>query len=454
MPTRRHVSLLLAAGLMMPSQSWAQSPDLYQLQRDLINGSPQEYYAALNAIEARDNPDMVAGLIAAMRFTNGPAVDIVSVLSALTGEQDAKTWFDWMLWQESHPEVVPHPTFIDFKRDIFLAIDPSFEVFLQPEHIQPDAMHIRLEEIAWGGVRKDGIPSLDNPDLIPAADADYMRGDDLIFGVSINGDVRAYPLRIMGWHEMFNDVIGGVPVALAYCTLCGSGILFETQVSGQEDPLIFGSSGFLYRSNKLMFDRATHTLWNQFTGRPVSGPLADSDIQLEQRPIVIDTWENWLAANPDTKVLSLNTGHNRDYDSGVVYNDYFASQDLMFPVAVDQSRLRQKDYVFGIRQFGAAKAWPLSAFNEAKVINDEINGLRLVLIGDPVTRTVRAFERGDHAFSLSDQELLSDSGARWEISEDAIVNANGDTLPRVAGHIAYWFAWNSYLAADSELYEG
>jgi hypothetical protein len=440
--------------MITPTSSWSQTPDLYTLLRNVINGTPAEFFPALEAIKLRGNPDMAAGLITSLRFTSGPAEDVINTLSHITGETAAKTWFDWMLWQERNPDVTPHPSFIRFKRDIFLAIDPNFDVFLNEKHIRPDAIRIRLEEITWGGVRKGGIPSLDNPELVDASEADFLRPDDLVFGVSINGDARAYPLRIMGWHEMFNDVIGGVPVALAYCTLCGSGILFETSIPSQENPLVFGSSGFLYRSNKLMFDRATHSLWNQFTGRPVSGPLAKKDITLVQRPVVIDTWDSWYEKNPETKVLSLNTGHNRDYRSGVVYNAYFASQDLMFPVVVDQSKLRQKDYVFGIRQFGGSKAWPLAAFNDNPVINDEILGRALVLIGDPKTRTVRAFERGNRQFTGDAKHLISDDQNNWLVTEDAIVNSGGQKLPRVAGHIAYWFAWDSYLSSTSELYEG
>ena len=174
-------------------------------------------------------------------------------------------------------------------------------------------MDIRLEEITWGGVKKDGIPSLDQPRMTIPEAVTYMRDDDLVFGVAINGDVRAYPLRIMGWHEMFNDVIGEVPVALAYCTLCGSGIVYETTVEGREAPFVFGSSGFLYRSNKLMFDRETNSLWNQFTGKPVVGPLVSEGIELKQRPVVITSWGAWKAANPLTLILDINTGYARDY---------------------------------------------------------------------------------------------------------------------------------------------
>ena len=350
-----------------------------------------------------------------------------------------------MLWQERNPQLVPHPSLIAFKREVFLQIDPNFDLFLRPEYLQRDRMKIRLEEITWGGVQKDGIPSLDNPDLIRAAEAGYLKADDLVFGVTINGDVRAYPLRIMGWHEMFNEVIGGVPVALAYCTLCGSGILFETQVPGRARPLVFGSSGFLYRSNKLMFDRETHSLWNQFTGKPVVGPLADSGIALRQRPVVITKWDSWRTAHPATKVLSLSTGHRRDYGSGVVYSDYFSSPDLMFPALVDQSTHRQKDYVFAIRQFGAARAWPLDAFEKTQVINDAIADTPLLLLGDPAERTVRAYERGTYRFEPEAGALRDEAGGTWAVSEEALTGPDGQSLARVNGHLAYWFGWFSFF---------
>ena len=439
---------------MAATPALGQSTDYAAMHRALINGPLQEFFDALIFIENRGNPDMAASLIQALRFTRGQRDAIEATLQSITGAQPGAGWFDWMLWQEANPQITPHPSFVDFKRTMFLRIDPNFDVFMQPRYIQPDRMRIRLEEITWGGVRKDGIPSLDNPDLITPDQATYMRDDDLVFGVSINGDTRAYPLRIMGWHEMFNEVIGGVPVALAYCTLCGSGILFETQVAGRAEPLVFGSSGFLYRSNKLMFDRATHSLWNQFTGKPVSGALVDSGITLQQRPVVITTWADWRNANPNTRILSLDTGHARDYGPGVVYREYFASDDLMFPTQVDQSRHRQKDYVFGIRQFGGAKAWPLSAFAETSVINDGLLDTPLVLIGDAATRSVRAYERGSHRFSGTAERLTDAQGTQWKITEDGLIGPQGITLPRVAGHIAYWFAWNGYLGAESALYEG
>ena len=261
-------------------------------------------------------------------------------------------------------------------------------------------------------------------------------------------------VRIMGWHEMFNEVIGGIPVALAYCTLCGSGILFETQVPGLAKPLVFGSSGFLYRSNKLMFDRGTDSLWNQYTGEPVIGPLANSGIILKQRPVVITTWEKWKASNPSTMVLSLNTGHRRNYGSGVGYNDYFASPELMFPAQVDQKAHAQKDYVFAIRQFGAARAWPLDAFESMPVSNDAIAETPVLLVGDADARSVRAYERGTRTFTPADGRIKDQDGVEWSVTESALIGPDDTRLPRVAGHISYWFAWDNYMGDAATVYEG
>ncbi len=451
--TRRHFAGLLGAAAL-PSALWAQQDPVLGAVRTTLFGSNAEFEQGMAFLVQRGNPDVVPALMTGMRFGRRRSDEIAKVMQTLTGESIGIDWFDWMLWQEQNPQLVPHPSLIPFKREVLLGIDPNFDDFLRPEYLQRDKMKIRLEEIAWGGVRKDGIPSLDNPTLIPAAQADYLKEDDLVFGVSINGDERAYPLRIMGWHEMFNEVIGGVPVALAYCTLCGSGILFETQVAGRRKPLIFGSSGFLYRSNKLMFDRETHSLWNQYTGKPVVGPLVGSGIELKQRPVVITTWQSWKASHPGTQVLSLNTGHRRNYGSGVVYREYFASPELMFPALVDQSAHRQKDYVFAIRQFGAARAWPLQAFSRTRVINDAIGNRPLVLIGNSDKRTVRAYERKSHQFKASDGGLVDQNGQKWTLTEEALIGPDDTRLPRVAGHVSYWFAWDNYLGDAASVYRG
>ena len=415
----------------------------------LFVSDPRLRKLALAALEKRGNLDVVPGLIQALRFV--PAgTDILASLQALTGAEDVNTWHDWILWQEAHPEIEPFAGFDAFKANVMAHIDENFRLFLSAG-VKHD---IRLEEIVWGGVRKDGIPALVDPDHIDAPDAAYLGDDDLVFGVEINGDARAYPLRILNWHEMFNDVVGGVPVALAYCTLCGSGILYESLVEGRSQPFIFGSSGFLYRSNKLMYDRETNSLWNQFLGRPVVGPLTGSGLELKIRPVAITSWKDWRRRHPDTKVLSLDTGYTRDYGPGQAYSDYFNSPDLMFPARVSDTRLRPKDFVFALRFGDHEKAWPLTAFEGGKVINDTVGDLDVVLVGDSATRTVRAYRAGGRDFSAVEPGLdeVEAEGRRWRVAEDALERPDGGRLERLPGHVAYYFAWSGYKT-DAPLYD-
>ncbi|MDD9914513.1 MAG: DUF3179 domain-containing (seleno)protein, partial [Rhodospirillaceae bacterium] len=181
--------------------------------------------AALRRIELRGKTDVVAGLIRFLRYSYETKA-VVKTLERITGAKPGPEWSDWMLWQEANPDIPVFEGHDGFLADRMARIDDKFRLFLQ----RGVKHEIRLEEITWGGVVKDGIPALTNPDLVSPDDelAAYLKPDELVFGVSINGDTRAYPLRFLDWHEMFNDVIGGKPVSLAYCTLCGSGILFAT----------------------------------------------------------------------------------------------------------------------------------------------------------------------------------------------------------------------------------
>jgi hypothetical protein len=180
-------------------------------------------------------------------------VNLVSLLQAKTGQPygfDLDGWYQW-LWNEDE---VRHPEYAKFKSLLYSLIDPRFGEYFGKDR----PAKIRLDEIVWGGVVQDGIPPLRNPEMIKASDADYLDNDNIVFGIEVNGDARAYPKRIMGWHEMFVDDVGGLPVVGVYCTLCGTMILYKTELRGVNHRL--GTSGFLYRSNKLMYDGGTNSL--------------------------------------------------------------------------------------------------------------------------------------------------------------------------------------------------
>jgi len=228
--------------------------------------------------------------------------------------------------------------------------------------------------------------------------------------------------------------------------LCGSAIHYETTVRGRT--LVFGSSGFLFRSNKLMYDQQTKSLWHHMRGEPVVGPLADSGIRLVPRPVVTSTWRDWVRRHPRTRVLDIDTGYRRDYTPGRPYGPYYESPNTMFPVFPRSPRLATKDHVFVLRLDPDRKVYPLAVFDAEPVVNDTVGAKRVVVAGTSATRTIRAYERGDRLFRPgSDPDELIDAGTgeRWRLDEEALVAVTGGRrLPRLAGHLAYWFGWFAF----------
>jgi len=151
-----------------------------------------------------------------------------------------------------------------FKSLLYGLIDDRFSLYFSTSR----ETRVRLDEVRWGGVLQDGIPPLRQPMMLAADQASYLEDDNMVFGIEINGDARAYPKRILAWHEMFVDNIRGTNFAGVYCTLCGAVILYQTNHNGTQHDL--GTSGFLYRSNKLMYDKATQSLWNTTWGNQSS----------------------------------------------------------------------------------------------------------------------------------------------------------------------------------------
>lgn len=218
------------------------------------------------------------------------------------------------------------------------------------------------DQILRGGPPRDGIPALTRPEAIPAREATYLRPDDVVVGVELEGEARAYPLRILVWHEVANDVLGGTPIAVTYCPLCNSVMVFDRRVDGRT--LEFGVSGLLYQSNVLLYDRrssgGTESLWNQIQMRAVAGPAARAGHALALLPSTMTRWSEWRARHPGTTVLSARTGFGRDYADSP-YGAYFATDELMFPVEKKPrrtiERLKNKDPMILVSVGGEMKAY-------------------------------------------------------------------------------------------------
>jgi hypothetical protein len=437
-----------------------------RLMAVLAGSTEGDTSAALDRIIAAGDVRFIAVFIDLMRAAHIGLVDgsdyqrYIEALESLSGESFGDDWVAWFEWY-GRSDLTPPPGFTSWKGLLLAPIDPGFAAFLQDKF----PSRARVEEIQWGGVRVDGIPALDNPKMLAAAEADYLQPGDAVFGLTVNGESRAYPLRILDWHEMANDVIGGVPVSLAYCTLCGAAIAYDGR--GPDGvTYTFGSSGFLYRSNKLMYDRPTRTLWNHLTGEPVLGELAGTDFRLNLLPVVLTTWDDWQKQHPNTLVVDIDTGFNRDYSTGAAYADYFADTGTMFPVWQRSDLLDQKDQIFALQVDGEPKAYPIEAFVTEQVINDTVGDVPVVLIGSGdivelegrsrrsgVARAwsagsdVRAYARGDETFAPGEAAnvVVDSQGRSWQVTEEALVGPAGESLPRLPGHLAYWFGWFAFF---------
>ncbi|MDA1061962.1 MAG: DUF3179 domain-containing protein, partial [Chloroflexi bacterium] len=405
-------------------------------------------------------------------------LEYADALEALTGAGVGTNRHLWNEWYGA-TAIEPPPGYTGWKGRLLSAIDPRFGDFLSDAH----PSRIRTEEILWGGVHVDGIPPLDQPAMLAPAEVDYLEPEEAVFGIALNGEAHAYPLRILDWHELANVTIGEVPISIVYCTLCGAAIAYDGRAPDGQT-YTFGTSGFLYRSNKLMYDRVTETLWNQFTGEPVLGALAGSldaegePLRLDLLPIVLTTYQDWLARHPETVVLDENTGYDRPYEPGAAYGHYFSNPTTMFPVWNRSDQLRTKDYVYGLRLGGARKAYPIATLAAEQVVNDSLDGRAVVLVTAQEIETfgygrgvgaviypsggeVRAFERGDHAFAPDPDAsttagreastVLDASSAVWRVTEDALVGPGGERLDRISGHLAYWFGWYAFFP-ETEVY--
>jgi len=281
-------------------------------------------------------------------------------------------------------------------------------------------------------IKTEPLPPLDHAPLLRAKAATYLTPDEPILGIEINGDSRAYPLRILDWHAVSNDTVGRMPVALAWCRPCGSAALYRTDTP--RGTLTLAATGRFRDADQLLADRQTGTVWKQLTGVPVEGALAGSGIELQLLPVVLTSWGNWLGEHPDTRVLSLETGFKREYPTG--------GRPADDP---------QASSIYGLVAGGATKAYPVDRLAQERVVNDELAGRPVVLVSEPgadgKNRTIRAYERGDRTFASFERAFLGaffvidQDGRPWRVDEEALTTPDGKRLPRLPGRLSYGSGW-------------
>lgn len=260
---------------------------------------------------------------------------------------------------------------------------PARELTERSANIQVTKEGVRYlvppDKIVGGGPAKDGIPSIDHPKFVSVEEANGWIGDDeFVLAITYNAVTRVYPLQILVWHEIVNDTIAGNPIAITYCPLCGSGIAYERAIEGEA--VEFGTSGKLYNSNLVMYDRKTDTYWSQIGGLAILGELTGERLV----PVSINTvrWGDWKAAYPDSEVLSRNTGYTRSYGSDP-YGGYYKNDSIWFPVDARDDRIHPKTVIFGIEVNNVHKAYQECDLVERDTIEDNVGGIPVRIERDP-----------------------------------------------------------------------
>jgi len=216
--------------------------------------------------------------------------------------------------------------------------------------------------------------------------------------------------------------------------------VYQTEVDGVHHEL--GTSGFLYRSNKLMYDHKTRSLWSTLKGEPVVGELVGQEIKLRRRYLVTSTWGEWKARHPETTALSLETGYLRDYGEGVAYRSYFETDKLMFTVPEIDERLNNKDEVLAFRNENEQLAIAVKFLAKKKVHHDKLGDQKIVVLSDD-DGTSRAYDSGLSFTSWNGTDKATDSeGKVWTVQEDALISGS-EKLARVPSHNVFWFGWVS-----------
>jgi hypothetical protein len=244
---------------------------------------------------------------------------------------------------------------------------------------------VPLSEFSSGGPGKDGIPALDEPRFVSVAAADeWLESREPVIELVLNGEARAYPLQILIWHEIVNDEVAGRPVAVTFCPLCNTALVFDRRLDGRM--LDFGTTGNLRNSDLVMYDRQTESWWQQFGGDAIVGELAGDE--LAQIPARIVAWEDFAERHPDGEVLSRDTGFNRAYGANPYRGYDNVDSPPFFPATnEDDDRLAPKERVVYIERGGEAVAIPFSALEETGTLEIEVGGERLEVVWIPGVRS-------------------------------------------------------------------
>jgi hypothetical protein len=422
--------------------------DLHRFARIfLIRRQLPDLLSLIRSMGATGDPKWVPYLLD-LRLVSAPEAfeEVQAALQAVTGlvppDTPTELFVHYGAWMYN-ASIDAGQEYVVWKAELYGLIDDRFsDLILQIDD------PVLAGQLQWGGTTIGGIPELNDQRTISVEEADYMTPEELTFGAVVNGQARSYPHRILDFHELANDTLGGEPVALVNCTLCRTGMLFSRKVGDRV--LDFKTSGLLWNSNKVMVDVQTGTLWRQLTGEAIGGELEGTVLDIF--PLTVTLYEDWIAEHPDTDVVSipgggrsLNTGDvsipvdvGYSYEPNDAYRSYYGSEDLWFPAFDVPGAFDAKDQVATLDLGDAQIAVGVGALADAGPQLLTVGSIRVLAVSTDAGARFYSVPEGSSLAMADDGAVTLPAGA---VAGEESIDVDGVAMNRLASSQSFWFAW-------------
>jgi len=412
----------------------------------------EEFLGALEQIALSDDQRFIAPLVDMLWLDVGWERWVREALERLSGERFASAG-EWYAWMTGNPPPLPD-NYVEWKGRLLAIIDPGLAEILPSEGTFDGP---GPEALVWSLEGADAVPPLVDPEDVHRVEEQYLGGGDVVYGVVIDGVQRAYPERIIGWHGSVADEVNGTRILVWHCAACGGAAVFNRAASDGVE-YTFSTAGFVWEGRRLFTDAETLSLWDAVSGRAVAGPLAAQGVALTVRNSVRTTWNEWQARYPNSRVLSLNTGHVRDYDEGRSLQSDSRGEHPAFPTGDLDDRLEAKTRVLGVTIGGVRKAYPLADLEARGLTFDRVGDVGVVIYsaGPGLGATVYETAGTDfQSFTGSPEDRVARDAEEltWFVDDERLLNTRNSRVRNAqVAQVAYWFAWSGAFP-DTQLWE-
>lgn len=408
---------------------------------------PDQARESLRLIVLRDQAELIPPLVHAMQFSQLTEAEIAVALRRLSGVNAGSTWFDWAQWLEGQPQLVLSPGQAHAVVAMWSNLDGKYRQILPAEQ----STQVPKASIYWDGTRVDGGLVVREPKAVGPNEGFSLEPNDLVLGVSINGDFRAYPVPQLLANPIINDQLGGRAITIAFEPLCGFPAAYDRGDIAQPSIPAMHWSGLVYRSSRLLYTQALNSdeemitrLWDPCTNRSVSGGSATSIERLPLANATVTSWSAWRSSYPQTSVMDIAQAPRASDESLEAQDHYISSRNIVYPVHLNQPEISAKERMLLIDMGDRDDAIRITELRRKSVLNHRFGDDGVVIVVEnPLTCTIRVYRRPDgQIFAPSEfvDRVYGSGGGIWKVTEDALVGPDGEELERLPSRGLFWFS--------------